>query len=170
MDLLAGVHGLIGRDGQHILWWQMTIRALLVFVFGLVLIRLFGRRMFGRQNALDLVIAMLIGSSLSRALTGNAPFLSTLVAMTAIVLVFWLADHLAARWQLFSYLTKGEPLKLTRNGKLDPLSMRRHGIGQGDVEEAARSSGLAGLEDVEQAVLERSGKISTTKRGRSLRT
>ncbi|MBN9076695.1 MAG: hypothetical protein J0H84_10770 [Rhizobiales bacterium] len=50
MDILSGFHALIGEDERHILWWQMSIRAVLVFVFGLILIRLFGRRVFGRQN------------------------------------------------------------------------------------------------------------------------
>lgn len=164
MDLLAGLHELIGHDQRDILWWQMSIRAVFIFLFGLILIRLFGRRVFGRQNALDIVIAIVIGSNLSRTLTGNAKFLPTLAATTAIVLLFWLSDHLAARWPLFSRLTKGEPLKLTRNGKLDRKRMLRHGVSVGDVEEAARASGMTGAEQVEVAVLERNGKISTTKR------
>jgi len=52
-------HHIIGPDKPQILWWQECIRALLIFVFGLVLIRLFGRRAFGRQNALDIIFAII---------------------------------------------------------------------------------------------------------------
>jgi glucose dehydrogenase len=44
---------LIGHKGD-ILWWEMSIRAVLIFIFGLVLIRLFGRRAFGKQHPLDM--------------------------------------------------------------------------------------------------------------------
>lgn len=164
MDILSGFHALIGEDERHILWWQMSIRAVLVFVFGLILIRLFGRRVFGRQNPLDIVIAIVIGSNLSRALTGNARFLPTLAATISIVLVFWLSDHLAARWPFFSRLTKGEPIRLMRYGKPAKATMRRHGVSEGDIEEAARASGKAGFEETDDAVLERNGKISTIRR------
>ena len=164
MDILSSLHVLIGEDERHILWWQMSIRAVLVFVFGLILIRLFGRRVFGRQNALDIVIAIVIGSNLSRTLTGNSKFLPTLAATISIVLLFWLSDHLAARWPFFSRLTKGEPIKLMRDGKLDKKKMRHHGVSQGDIEEAARASGKAGLEETDDAMLERNGKISTIRR------
>ena len=50
---------LIGHKGD-ILWWEMSIRAVLIFIFGLVLIRLFGRRAFGKQNPLDIVVAIIL--------------------------------------------------------------------------------------------------------------
>lgn len=98
--LSGDFHDLIGSKGD-ILWWQMSIRAVLIFLFGLVLIRLFGRRAFGKQTALDIVLAIVVGSNLSRALTANAPFFPTLAATAAIVLLFWLLSSLSARWQSF---------------------------------------------------------------------
>jgi hypothetical protein len=42
--------------------------------------------------------------------------------------------------------------------------MKRAAVSGGDMEEAARQSGLSGLGDVDQAVLERSRKISAVRR------
>jgi uncharacterized membrane protein YcaP (DUF421 family) len=159
-ELYGDVHGLIGSKGD-IAWWQMSIRAVLIFVFGLVLIRLFGRRAFGKQTPLDIILAIVVGSNLSRALTANAPFLPTLAATVAIVLLFWLSSNLSARWRSFSRLVKGDPIWLIRDGEPDGKKMKRAGISEGDIAEAARESGLAGLGGVDEAVLERSGKIST---------
>jgi uncharacterized membrane protein YcaP (DUF421 family) len=163
--LNRGFHDLIGSDKGAILWWQMSVRALLVFLFGLVLIRLFGRRAFGKQTALDIVLAIVVGSNLSRALTANAPFFPTLAATAAIVLLFWLLSSLSARWQSFSRLVKGNPIWLIRDGRPDKKKMRRAAVSEGDIDEAARQSGLAGIRGVDEAVLERSGKISTIERG-----
>lgn len=158
-------HHIIGPDKPQILWWQECIRALLIFVFGLVLIRLFGRRAFGRQNALDIIFAIIIGSNLSRTLTGGAEFFPTLAATAVMAFVYWVSDHIAARWALFSRLVKGTPIPLTRDGKLDPKAMKRSGVSEGDIEESARTSGLPSLKTLRQAILERNGKISTIAKG-----
>ncbi|WP_051621993.1 DUF421 domain-containing protein [Acidocella facilis] len=92
-------HALVGDGATRILWWQMSLRAVIVLVYGLAAIRLLGRRAFGRQSPLDIVIviAIVIGSSLSRALTGNAKLIDTLVATTVFLLLYWALDHKAGR-------------------------------------------------------------------------
>lgn len=155
---------LIGHNPEHILWWQMCVRAVIIFAFGLIVIRLFGRRIFSRQNPLDIVIAILIGSGLSRALTGNARLAPTLAATAVIVLLFWVFEHLAARSHAFGRLTKGRPHALIRGGARDERAMQGFGVSEGDIAEAARDKGLASIAQVEEAVLERSGKINTIAR------
>lgn len=160
MEWLDSVHALIGREDGPIAWWQMIVRGFLVFGFGLALVRTAGRRAFGRQTPLDVVLAVLIGSNLSRTLTGNAPFFATLAATAALVVLYWLAVHAAARWHVFGWLVKGDVVQLVRSGRLDRRAMRRAGVSDGDLEEAIRRAGFRTLEQVETAVLERSGKIS----------
>lgn len=162
VDFLTGA----GRDA---LWWQTCIKAILVFLFGLVLIRLLGRRAFGMQTPLDIVLAIIIGSNLSRALTGNAPFLPTLAATALLVVLFWLLDQAAIRWHWLSWLVKGSPVLLMRDGRFERKNMLRYGISEGDLEEAARRSGLRDLGSVQETVFERNGQISTIRRERSRR-
>ena len=65
MAWIETIHDLIGKEGGSITWWQMTIRTVVVFLLGLVLVRLFGQRAFGRQTVLDVILAIVIGSNLS---------------------------------------------------------------------------------------------------------
>ncbi len=160
MSVNEAFHTLIGHGSHGILWWQMSIRAIFIFLYGVLLIRLFGRRAFGKQNPLDIVLAIIIGSDLSRALTGNAPFLPTLAATAVIVLVFWAFEHLAARSHFVGWIMKGSPVRLMRDGAFDRHAMRRSGVSAGDVEEAGRDSGIAGMSGIREAVYERSGKIN----------
>lgn len=160
-DIYVRLHEMIGTGPGDIVWWQMSARAFLIFLFGLVLIRLFGRSAFGKRTAVDIVLVMLIGSNLSRAITGNAPFLATVTATFVLVLFFWLFEQIAGRWQTFSRLMKGDPVPLVRQGRFDRERMTRTGISEGDIAEAARRAGLPGLDAVYQAILERSGTIST---------
>jgi uncharacterized membrane protein YcaP (DUF421 family) len=157
---MISITDLIG-DKSDILWWQMSIRAVLIFIFGLVLIRLFGRRAFGQQNPLDIVVAVVMGSSLSRTLTGNAPFFSTLAAIAVLLAVFWLLEHAAARWHRLGRLAKGEPVRLVHDHQFNRKAMRAWGVTEHDIAEAARASGNPAIAAVRDAVLERSGKINT---------
>lgn len=160
MEWIDSLHDVIGRHGEPITWWQMTIRGLVVFLVGLCLVRLFGQRAFGRETVLDVVLAIVVGSNLSRAVTANAPFFATLVATSGLVLFYWAADHMAARWHAVSWLVKGGVVQLVRDGRMDRSAMRRAGISEGDIAEAMRRSGIDRFDDVGSAFLERNGKIS----------
>ena len=154
-------HALVGDGATRILWWQMSLRAVIVLVYGLAAIRLLGRRAFGRQSPLDIVIAIVIGSSLSRALTGNAKLIDTLVATTVFLLLYWALDHLAARWPVLGRVVKGRPIPLIENGRIRGAEMRASAVTPHDIEEAARCAGHEGLGALETAMLERNGQIST---------
>jgi hypothetical protein len=105
----------------------MNVRAVLILIFGLLLIRLLGRRAFGKQNPLDIVVSIVVGSNLSRTLTGNSPFLPTLAGTAALVILFWLLELGTARWHSLGYLLKGEPVRLARDHQLDRDAMKRWG-------------------------------------------
>ena len=76
---------------------QECARAIVVFLYGLALVRIAGRRMFGKWSALDIVVSIIIGSNLSRIITGNAPFVGTLAATTLLVMFHWVLANLCAR-------------------------------------------------------------------------
>ncbi|HVY81351.1 MAG TPA: YetF domain-containing protein [Steroidobacteraceae bacterium] len=139
-------------------------RAIGVFVFGLIAIRLFGRRAFGEQSPLDIVIAIMVGSNLSRAVTGNAKFFPTLAATASMLLLYWVMSHAAARVSWLSRWVKGRPVVIAHDGELDRRAMKRVGVSEGDIEESARQSGIEELGKVADAFLERNGKISVLPR------
>lgn len=153
-------HTLVGSQAGPIAWWQMSIRAMLIFFAGLVLARLAGRRAFGKYTALDIIFAVIIGSSLSRALTGNAPFLPTLAACGMLVVLHWLTVEIARRSPELDRFLKGSALPLIRDGRLDRRAMARAGVSDGDIEEALRQHGRLRVEEVKLAMLERNGDIS----------
>ena len=161
---LFGLHSLIGREDAAITWAQMGLRGALIFLAGLLLVRLAGKRLFGKWDALDTVVAVMIGSNLSRAMTGSAPFGPTLLATAGLLLLHALFVYAAVAFPGISSLIKGRFVTLVRDGTIDMSAMRRHGIGTGDLEEAARCHGIASLGEVRQAFLERNGAISLIRR------
>jgi uncharacterized membrane protein YcaP (DUF421 family) len=157
------LHALIGVK-DDIAWWQMCVRAALIFAFGLVLVRVAGKRVFGKWTAIDIVLSIIIGSNLSRALTGAAPFVETLVATAVLVGLHSALIMAGVRWPALGHLLKGRGVRLIKDGEADHRAMRRHGIGEHDLEEALRDHGLDDVAQVREAYLERNGDISVLKR------
>lgn len=150
---------------RHVAWWQECLRALVVFVYGLFLMRISGRRTFGRWSALDIVISIVFGSSLSRALTGNAPLGGTLAAMALLMALHWLLARIVVRSHRVSAFFEGEPVPLARDGNGDDGTMRSWAVSRADLTEALRSSGVQHLSEARVVMLEPSGKITVVKGG-----
>jgi uncharacterized membrane protein YcaP (DUF421 family) len=154
------IHYLIGQDTPHIAWWQMSIRAAIIFVYAILLYRVAPRRSFSNLSAQDIVLTVILGSSLSRALTGNAPLIPTLVATGLVVALYVGVTAIAPHSQIVSRLMKGRPISLVREGKVDWQAFRNAHLGENDITELLRLNGLRDLSQVEEAHLERNGQVS----------
>lgn len=145
---------------------QECARAALIFFYGLVMLRLSGRRTFAQMSAVDLVISIVVGSNLSRAMTGGAPLLGTLAAVALLVALHLMLAYAVARHSGFARLVEGTPILLAHNGVVDERARLRCKISQADLAEALRMHGVDGLAELERTrklVLEPSGKISVIK-------
>ncbi len=80
-----GLHELAGKCPRTVIEChsatQECARAVVIFAFGLLLMRFSGRRIFAQWSALDIVVAFTAGSNLSRAITGPVPLFGTMAAM-----------------------------------------------------------------------------------------
>ncbi|HWA89602.1 MAG TPA: YetF domain-containing protein [Rhizomicrobium sp.] len=142
---------------------QECARAILIFFYGLALLRLSGRRTFADWSALDVVLSIIIGSSLSRALTGGAPLPGTLAACALLAALHVLLAHGVARSKKLSLLIEGKPIELGRDGAIDEDKRRRHMISDGDLMESLRKRGVEDLRKTARIVLEASGDITIVK-------
>jgi uncharacterized membrane protein YcaP (DUF421 family) len=158
------LHTLIGTEGDAINWWQMSLRATLIFLIGIMIVRFAATRAFGRWSALDIIFAVVVGSNLGRAMTGSAPFVATLVATVVLVVLHGVLARASARWAWLGALTKGRSVVLVREGVVDRDRMRRAGIGEGDLRLALRSKGHPDLEQVRTLYLERNGDLTVITR------
>ncbi len=163
---MDALNAIFGSSTNPITAWQMTARAVLILIYGILLIRVAGRRMFSRASPADLVLTIVIGSNFSRTLTGNAPLFPTMVATTAMIAVYWLIVFGAFRFGPVRWLVKGPPVPLIENGQLNHRSLARLGFSHADILEALRQHGVSDSNEVETANLEADGQVSIVKRER----
>lgn len=155
---------LIGPDSGDATPAQLCVRAAVLFLFGVACIRIAGRRTFSQITPLDIIVAIIVGSNLSRAMTGKAPFFGGLAATLVVVVLHRLIAMATLRWSLPSRLFKGRPVRLVVDGVVDRVAMRRHAISQADLEEGLRMEQVESAEDVRLATLEAGGKISVVRK------
>jgi len=161
METIAELFG----SGKELEVSQMVLRALVIFIIALVLVRFAGRRSFGMRMPFDNVIAMLLGSVLSRAVTGASPFLPTVAASVTIAVFYRLLAWSCLYSHLLGKLIKGESLILFREGKFIHRNMQKCLISEKDLLEAIRQNiNDDSLDNIREIYAERDGKISILKK------
>lgn len=151
----------LGLEAKDLTVLQMSLRAAVVFVVSILMLKVGDKRFMGKSTALDVFLGIVFGSTVSRAITGNAPFGPTLAAALVLVLLHWLFAAVAFRSQGFGRLIKGDKRLLVSDGEILWDAMRKSHITMHDLEEALRVEGEEpDVGRVKAAHLERNGDIS----------
>ncbi|MFL5298381.1 MAG: DUF421 domain-containing protein [Phenylobacterium sp.] len=157
------IRSLIGPD-ESAQPWQICVRAVIVLVFGLICLRIAGRRTFAQATPLDIFVAIVVGSNLSRIMTGKASFFGGLAATLLLVILHRLLAMATLRWNLLGRFIKSAPVTIVKDGAVDRRAMARHELGDDDLAEWLRMEGLESVEDVRLATIEPGGKVSVVKK------
>jgi uncharacterized membrane protein YcaP (DUF421 family) len=156
---------LLGVGAEELTAGQMALRAVLTFVITVAIVRLGNKRLFGKGTAFDLVVAIMIGSVMSRAITTPSALFATWVAGLALIAMHWLLATLSYHLDWFGPLVKGNPVLLVNDGQIQWDAMREGGVSQADLDQALRAEGSApDPSSVRLAYLERDGSISVVPR------
>ncbi|MFS8616952.1 MAG: DUF421 domain-containing protein [Solitalea sp.] len=138
------------------------IRGIVVYLFLLVLFRILGKRSLAQITTFDFVLLLIIGEVTQQALLGedysitNALILIVVLIGTDVVL-----SKLKSRFKLLDRIIEGVPLIVVENGKPLRRRMKKSGVDESDILEAARLRfGLSKMEQIKYAILERDGEIS----------
>ena len=152
----------LGLDAQSLNIWQMGLRAAIIYVAALIMVRLAGdRRFIGKYAAFDVVLSIIFGSTLSRGINGTSAFFATIFAGFVLVAMHWLFSALAFYIPTLESKIKGRSRVLIRDGELCHQTMAVCHITKQDLESTLRlKCQIDKLERVERACLERNGDIS----------
>nr|WP_313208009.1 YetF domain-containing protein [Stenotrophomonas geniculata] len=142
-------------------WWEFILRAVVVYVVVLGMVRLSGKRPLGQITPFDVLLVVLLGNAVQNALLGTDTSLGggLLLAATLILLNYGVG-WVSTRSRRVERLVEGEPVVIARDGRLFDAVLRREQVTRADFEAAMRQQGGLGVEDVELALLEINGHIT----------
>jgi uncharacterized membrane protein YcaP (DUF421 family) len=166
-QLGTALHYVFGGDfpDDPLKFHQAMARAVVVYLTGLAIIRIGKSRSIGRITTIDVLLGFVLGSLLSRGITGHASLSGTAAASAALVATHWLLTRMACQWHWFGNLIKGHADLVVKDGKPLLASMHRHNISIHDLEEALRLNGIDNIQKVRLAYKERNGEISALAAG-----
>src|SRR5687768_1181404 len=133
---------------------QMSARALLVFACTLVMLRIAHKRFFAQRNALDVLLTLIVASTLSRGINGNAALFPTIAIGFLLIITHRLLTAVASRSHGVGRLLKGSPTPLIEDGKLNEQTLREHHLSHDDVAEDLRLQGVESPAALLRATLE----------------
>lgn len=159
MEILEEI---LGLDAERLSLWHMGARAILIYVAALLMVRVAGdRRFLGSHAATDVLLSIILGSTLSRAINGSAPFFATLGAALILVMLHWLFNWLAFSSPHFDRWIKGRSRVLIQDGQINHQALKNSHLSHQDLASSLRLQGkLTDVDRVKLARLETSGKIS----------
>lgn len=139
-----------------------VIRALALYVLLLVLFRLTGRRTLAEATTFDFVLLLIVGKATQQALLGeDFSLTNAAIVVTTLIAADIGLSLVATRSPLLQKLAEDTPVILVNDGRLLEDRLKKSRVSEDDILEAARElQGLANLEQVRYAVLERSGGIT----------
>ena len=147
--------------GSNLNSLQMSLRAIVIFFIALLFLRFSGMRVFGIRSALDTCIIITLGSVLARAVVGASPFIPTVIASIALMLIHKFIANISVSNEYISKLVKGKPLSLYKEGIINEKNLRRSSLSYGDIMEQIRLTlNQNSLDNIDEIFMERTGNIS----------
>jgi len=167
MSISEIVRYLLGSDTpEHSLTiLQVAMRATIVYIVGILIVRIGKSRVIGRATPLDVILGFILGSVLGRGITGSATVSSTAAATAVLVFLHWVLTWGTVWSHRLGLILKGRSKLIVEEGHVRRDVMRGSHISEQDLLEALRIH--VGIEDISQiqaAYKERNGDISFIKR------
>ena len=144
-------------------WWEFVVRAAVVYVFILVLLRVGGKRAIGQMGAGEFVAILLVSNAVQNSMNGGDNSITGgLILSTIIVGLSVLLAYITYYSKAADNVIEGVPVILVRHGEMIHKNLRHALLNEYELRHALRNQGVGHLRDVELAILESDGKISVT--------
>ena len=148
-------------------WWEFILRAVVVYVFLLVLLRLTGKRQIGELSPFDLVLLLILSNAVQNSMNaGDNSLVGGLISATVLILLNYGIGQLTFRSRKLEGLIEGRPQLLIHNGQVYQDVLSRNQLTQQELETALRQNGCTEVKEVKLAVLEDNGHISVIPRSK----
>ena len=137
---------------------EKILRPVLVYLFLVVFLRIFGKRELAQLNPFDLVLLLSLSNTVQNAMIGDDNSLSGgLVGAFSLLAINWVLAWVLYRAPKFTGLLSGHPARLVRDGVVDEAELKRQSLTHEDLVSVLNKNGFNDPADVQTCVLEPNG-------------
>ena len=150
---------------------EIIFRCIIVYLFIVIAIRLFGKKEIAQLSVVDLVFILLISNSVQNAMVGpDSSLIGGLIAAGSLFIVNLILKYVSYKSKKINKLIEGEPVILIYNGILNEENIKKERITMEEIETVVREHGVKSISEVNLAMLEVDGNISIVSDSYSKRT
>ena len=148
---------------------NLIIRTLIGFFTFFILMRFMGKREVGQLSLFDLIIILSIADLMVLGIDGfDEDIFYSIIPMLVVAAIQKIMAFLSLKFSKIRDIVDGKSSYIVIDGKINVNEMKKQRYNMGDLYTQLRESGIKSIQEVEIAVLETSGKLSSFKRKEDL--
>lgn len=136
-------------------------RAIVLYIFVLIIMRMMGKREIGQLQPFELAISIMIADLASIPMTDvGVPISNGIISILGLLLMHLLISIINLKSIKAREIICGKPRILIFRGKIDEKALRKERFTINELQERLRGNNIMNLADVEYAILETSGQVT----------
>ena len=146
-----------------------VIRGIIVYGFVLLIFRIGGKRALSSISTFDLVLTLIISETLQQAMINDDNSMTNAMLLVLTLIGIDIVMSLVKRrFPGFDQWADSVPAVIVKGGKVQQEVMRNERVDESDLISAAREKqGLSEIDEIDYAVLEKSGDITVIPKKRT---
>lgn len=141
------------------------LRAVIIYIFITVSMRIMGKRQVGELNPQELVITILISAVATVPLENNGmPLANSLIPIAIFISFEIINSTLSMKSIKFRSLIKGKPRFIIKDGIIQQKELTKLRFTTDDLTDAVRQAGVFDISQVANAIVETNGVVSVQKK------
>lgn len=137
------------------------IRALLLYLVVIVIIRMMGKRQVAEMQPFELVITIMFAELAATPMENiGVPLINGIIPIIVLLCIQVTISYFSLKSEGFRNFICGKPSILIHKGRIDQSELRRLRVSMSDLLEALRNKDYFNISDIEYAILETNGQIS----------
>ena len=147
------------------------IRSIIIFLTLMLVMRLMGKRQIGEMQPFEFIITLIIADLACIPMTDiSIPLVYGIVAILALFVLHQLMFLLEKSGTIVKQIISGKPSVVINKNGVDIKELKRNALDVEDLIESLRAQGYFSLDDIDYAIFEANGKLSTLEKQNYLST
>jgi uncharacterized membrane protein YcaP (DUF421 family) len=140
---------------------EKVLRPILVYIFLVLLLRVFGKRELAQLNPFDLVVLLSLSNTVQNAIIGDDNTVAGgFIGAASLIVTNYLVVRFLFRHRRLDQIVEGKPAVLIREGRVCKDQLAKEMITVHELQTVVRRQGFDGIHEVDTCILEPGGAFS----------
>jgi len=137
---------------------EKMLRPAIVYVFLVVVLRIFGKRELAQLNPFDLVVLLSLSNTVQNAIIGDDNTVTGgLIGAFTLLAINYVVVRFVFKHRRLDQMIEGTPTVLIKNGRLHRDALAKELLTESELNVVAHRQGFGSLDEIDEAVIEPGG-------------